>query len=50
MLALSALLLGARLLPQGKGTAVAWQDLTAQVGPLAIPRDDHRLFRERAGS
>jgi hypothetical protein len=49
VLALAALLLGARLLPQGKGHPVAWQDLTAQVGPLVIPRDDHRLFRERAG-
>jgi hypothetical protein len=49
VLALAALLLGARLLPEGKGKAVAWQDLTSQVGALVIPREDHRLFRERAG-
>ena len=49
MLALSALLVGVRLLPQGKGQTVAWQDLTSQVGPLVILRQEHRLFRERAG-
>ena len=49
MLALSALLVGVRLLPQGKGQAVAWQDLTSQVGPLVILREEHRLFRDRAG-
>ena len=48
MLALSALLLGVHLLPQGKGQAVAWQDLTSQVGPLVIVRSEHRLFRDRA--
>jgi hypothetical protein len=48
VLALSALLLGVRLLPEGKGQAVAWRDLTSQVGPLTIVRSDHRLFRERA--
>jgi hypothetical protein len=49
VVALAALLLGLRLLPQGKGQAVAWQDLTSQVGPLVIVHAEHRLFRDRAG-
>jgi len=42
------LLLGVRLLSEGAGKAVAWQDLTSQVGPLTIVRSDHRVFREQA--
>jgi hypothetical protein len=49
VLALSALLIGVRFLPQGKGRPVAWQDLSSQVGPLVILRQEHRLFRARAG-
>jgi hypothetical protein len=48
VLALSALLLGVRLLPEDKGKAVAWKDLTSQVGPLTIVRSDHRVFRDQA--
>jgi hypothetical protein len=48
VLALSAFLLAVRLLPEGKGQAVAWRDLTSQVGPLEIVHSDHRLFRERS--
>ena len=48
MLALSVLLLGTRVLPEARGKAVAWQDLTPQVGPLTIGRSEHRVFRERA--
>jgi hypothetical protein len=48
VLALAALLLGVRLLPEDKGKAVAWQDLTSQVGPLTIVRSDHRVFRDQA--
>lgn len=48
MVAVAALLLATRLLPQKKGHPVAWRDLTAQVGPLRIIRSQHRLFRERA--
>ncbi|MEP6908856.1 MAG: protease complex subunit PrcB family protein [Actinomycetota bacterium] len=43
------MLLGARLLPEGKGRAVSWQDLTKQTGPLVILRSDHRLFRSQEG-
>lgn len=48
MLALSAFLVAAHFLPEGKGHAVAWQDLSAQVGPLTIRRSDARVFRERS--
>lgn len=48
MLALSAILLAVRLLPEGKKQAVAWQDLSSQVGPLTIVRTDRRVFRERS--
>jgi hypothetical protein len=47
VLALSALLLASRLLPEGKGQVVAWRDLSSQVGPLTILRSDDRVFRER---
>ena len=48
MLALAAILLAVRLLPEGEGQAVAWQDLSSQVGPLTIVRPEHRVFRERS--
>jgi len=48
VLALSALLLAFRLLPEGKGQPVTWRDLSSQVGPLTILRSDDRLFRERS--
>jgi hypothetical protein len=47
VVALSGFLLAVRLLPEGKGQAVAWQDLTSQVGPLTILGPVHRVFRER---
>jgi hypothetical protein len=46
VLAVSALLLGVRLLPETSGTAVAWQDLTPQLGPLTIERSERRVFRD----
>ena len=48
MLALSALLLGSRLLPDESEKAVPWQDLTTQVGPLTISHTDRRLFHGQA--
>ena len=48
MLTLAGLLIGFSLRPEAKGNAVAWQDLTSQVGPLTIVRSEHRLFRDRA--
>lgn len=48
MVALAAILLVVRSLPEGKGQAVAWQDLSSQVGPLTIVRPEHRVFRERS--
>jgi hypothetical protein len=48
VLGISALLLGVRSLGEESGKAVAWQDLTSQVGPLKIVRSERRLFRERA--
>jgi PrcB C-terminal len=48
VLALAALLLGSRLLPDEKGKSVAWRDFSAQVGPLTIRRADDRVFRERS--
>lgn len=47
MLALSAFLLAAHLLPRNEGRPVAWRDLSPQVGPLTIRRSDARVFRER---
>jgi hypothetical protein len=47
VLALTGLLLAARLLPEGKSEAVAWRDLSAQVGPLSISGTERRLFRDR---
>ena len=48
VLALSALLLGVSLLREESGTAVAWRDLTSQVGPLRIVRSERRLFHDHA--
>lgn len=47
MIAVTAVLLAVRLLPEQKGHPVAWQDLSAQVGPLPIVHSQRRLFRER---
>jgi hypothetical protein len=33
------------LWPEGERRAVAWQDLSAQVGPLTITRETKRVFR-----
>jgi hypothetical protein len=44
---LAAALLVAQRLPEGKGTPIAWQDLTSRVGPIVIVRSEHRLFRDR---
>jgi len=48
VLVVSALLLGISLLREQSGTAVAWQDLTSQAGPLRIVRSERRLFRDNA--
>lgn len=48
MLALAAILLAVRFLPEGKGQAVAWRDLSSQVGPLTIVGPEHRVFRKRS--
>jgi hypothetical protein len=48
VLALAATLLTVRLLPEGEGQAVAWRDLSPQVGPLTIVRSEHRVFRKRS--
>ena len=48
MLALAAILIAVRLLPEGEGEPVAWQDLSSQVGPLTFANPDHRVFRKRA--
>jgi protease stability complex PrcB-like protein len=48
VVALSAILLAVRLLPEAKSHAIAWRDLTPQVGPLTIHRSDARVFRERS--
>jgi PrcB C-terminal len=47
VLALAGLLLAARLLPEGESEPVAWRDVSAQVGPLAISGTERRLFRDR---
>jgi hypothetical protein len=48
VLALAGLLLAVRLLPEGEDRAVAWTDLTPQIGPMTIVRADRRVFRERS--
>ena len=48
MLALAAILLAVRLLPEGEGQAVEWQDLSSQVGPLTIIRPEQQVFRDRS--
>jgi PrcB C-terminal len=48
VLALAAILLLVRLLPEGKGQPVAWEDLSSRVGPLTFANPDHRVFRKRA--
>jgi hypothetical protein len=48
VIALSAILLAVRLLPEGESHAIAWRDLSPQVGPLTIRRSDARVFRERS--
>jgi protease stability complex PrcB-like protein len=47
VLALAAFLFAARLLPEEKAQAVAWRDLSSQVGTLTILRSEHRVFREQ---
>ncbi len=47
MLALAGVLLAVKLLPDGRNEAVAWRDLSAQVGPLSISGLERRLFREQ---
>ena len=42
----SAALLAVRLLPDEKGRAVAWSDLSAQTGPLTIRSSQRRVFRK----
>jgi hypothetical protein len=49
VLALAAILLAVRFIPDREGRAVAWRDLSSQVGPLMIVRLEDRVFRERAG-
>jgi hypothetical protein len=44
--ALAAILLAFRLVDDGDGHAIAWTDLTSQVGPLRIDRSERRLFRK----
>lgn len=39
-------LLAYALWPEGEGRAAAWQDLSAQVGPLTIAHETKRVFRE----
>jgi PrcB C-terminal len=47
VLALAAVLLVVRLLPEGEGEPVAWRDLSAQVGPLSIGGTERRVFRDQ---
>lgn len=47
MLALAGVLLAVKLLPDERNEAVAWRDLSAQVGPLSISGLERRLFREQ---
>jgi len=46
--ALGAVVLVASVLPEEKGRAVAWHDLSSQVGPLRIVGPEARVFRDRA--
>jgi hypothetical protein len=47
VVALAGVLLAVKQLPEKKGEPVAWRDLSAQAGELAIAGPDRRLFRER---
>jgi PrcB C-terminal len=47
VLALAGVLFAVRLLPEDEGEAVAWRDLSAQVGPLSIGGVERRLFRDQ---
>ena len=46
--AFALVLLAYQLWPEGEGRRVAWQDLTAQTGPLTITRETKRLFQEES--
>ena len=48
VIAVAAALLAVGLLPEKKGHAVSWSDLSPQVGPLVITHSERRVFRERA--
>ncbi len=48
MLTLATILLAVRLRPEEEGQAVAWRDLSSEVGPLTIVRPEHRVFRKRS--
>jgi PrcB C-terminal len=48
VLALAAILLAVRLLHEEEGQAVAWRDLSSQIGPLTIVRSERRVFRKRS--
>jgi protease stability complex PrcB-like protein len=48
VIAVAAALLAVGLLPEKKGHAVAWSDLSPQVGPLMITHSERRVFRKRA--
>jgi hypothetical protein len=47
VVALAAILLAFQLLPEGEERDIAWQDLSAEVGPLSITGTERRVFRER---
>jgi hypothetical protein len=47
VVALALALLAYGSFPEGKGHAVAWNDLSARVGPLTIDASQRRLFRKR---
>ena len=47
VIAVAAALLAVVLLPEKKGHAVGWSDLSRQVGPLMITHSERRVFRER---
>ena len=44
---IAGVLLAASRLPEGNSQLVAWRDLRAQIGPLAIAERERRLFRNR---
>jgi PrcB C-terminal len=44
---IAGVLLAASRMPEGKSQLVAWRDLRAQIGPLAIAERERRLFRNR---